>query len=343
MTHNNISDEVAVSRIQEVFLDAAASWVYTESACGESNMIPRCLQRYKLDAPLLAGGDLIDDRERIMYQDIVQDALQKTMIAAHRGVAGGNIPGNTPDAFDAALAQGADLVELDVAASGDGGLFVFHPGMEYAYLNSERLIQHMTEKEVAGLRFVNGDRTPTDQKVCTLDEVLEHLKGRCYINIDKFWDNVEPITETVRRHGMERQILVKTAPDEAVFRKMECVAPDIAYMLILQDEDKWTERMSRWNIYYVGVEALFETEDSELASEEYVRKMHNQGKLVWVNAIVYDYHAVLSAGHNDDISVVGRMDEGWGWLLKKGYDIIQTDWPLMLRQYMEKGIIPSGK
>lgn len=270
-----------------------------------------------------------------MHQDIVKDALRKTMIAAHRGVAGGNIPGNTPDAFDAALAQGAGLVELDVAASRDGGLFVFHPGMEYAYLNSERLIRDMTKEEVAQLRFVNGDRTPTVQKVCTLDEVLEHLKGRCYINVDKYWDNVEAITEAVRRHGMEQQVLVKTAPDEAVFERMERVAPDIAYMLILRNEDKWTERMGRWNIRYVGVEALFETEDAELASEEYVRRMHSLGKLVWVNAIVYDYRAVLSAGHNDDISAIGRMEEGWGWLLKKGYDIIQTDWPLMLRQYME--------
>lgn len=270
-----------------------------------------------------------------MFDDLVRDALAKTMIAAHRGAAGGNIPGNTLDAFDAALIQGADMVELDVAASADGGLFVFHPGMEYAYLGSERLIQDMTKEEVAQLRFVNGDRASTTQKVCTLDEVLEHLKGRCYINIDKYWDNVVPITETVRRHGMTEQILVKTPPDVEVFSKMENIAPDIAYMLILRDEDTWTERMNQWKLRYVGVEALFAAEDAPIASESYIQKMHDLGKLVWGNAIVYDYRQVLTAGHNDDVSVIGQMDQGWGWLLDRGFDIIQTDWPLMLRQYME--------
>lgn len=271
-----------------------------------------------------------------MNDNLIRDILSNTKIAAHRGVAGGNIPGNTLDAFDAALAQGADIIELDVASSGDGGLFVFHPGMEWAYLGSERLIRDMTKEEVAGLRFLNGDRAYTTQKIFTLDEALEHLKGRCYINIDKYWENMESITETVRRHGMTEQILVKTAPDLSVFSKMESIAPDIAYMLILRDVDNWTEQMVRWNVRYVGVEAIFTAEDAAIASEEYIGRMHSQGKLIWVNAIVYDYRQVLSAGHNDDISVTGQRDEGWGWLLRRGFDIIQTDWPLMLKQYIER-------
>lgn len=271
-----------------------------------------------------------------MFQNIREEALKKTMIAAHRGVAAGNIPGNTPDAFDAALEQGADIIELDVANSKDGELYVFHPTMEYAYLGSERLIRDMTREEVGELRFLNGDRAATTQKVCTLDEVLEHLKGRCYINIDKYWDNVEKITKTVRRHDMTGQILVKTGPDPAVFSRMEQIAPDIAYMLILRDEDIWTEQMGKWKLNCVGVEALFADEDARIASKEYLEKMHRLGKMVWVNAIVYNYRDVLSAGHNDDISVTGRREDGWGWLLERGFDIIQTDWPLMLRQYMEK-------
>ena len=43
------------------------------------------------------------------------------------GVCGGNIPGNTLEAFEAALAQGAGVIELDVSQSADGELFVFHP------------------------------------------------------------------------------------------------------------------------------------------------------------------------------------------------------------------------
>ena len=49
------------------------------------------------------------------------------LIATHRGVAGGNIPCNTIAAFEAALRQGADILEADLAPSGDGQLLIFHP------------------------------------------------------------------------------------------------------------------------------------------------------------------------------------------------------------------------
>ena len=26
---------------------------------------------------------------------------------------------------------------------------------------------------------------------------------------------------------------------------------------------------------------------------------------------------------------------GWGWLMEKGYNLIQTDWPLAMRAYMD--------
>ena len=42
------------------------------------------------------------------------------LLAAHRGVTGGNIPCNSEAAFRAAIAQGADIVELDVSLSRSG-------------------------------------------------------------------------------------------------------------------------------------------------------------------------------------------------------------------------------
>ena len=58
-----------------------------------------------------------------------------TLVAAHRGVSGANIPCNTIEAFNISLMQGADIVELDVCKSRDGKLVVFHPGIEKPHLN----------------------------------------------------------------------------------------------------------------------------------------------------------------------------------------------------------------
>ena len=121
-----------------------------------------------------------------MTFNLRQDALSRTLITAHRGVFGGNIPGNTLDSFDAALCQGADMIELDVSNTNDGELFVFHPRMEPVFLRSERLLCEMTAAQARELHFYNGDMVMTQKKLNTFDEALEHLKGRCYINVDNF-------------------------------------------------------------------------------------------------------------------------------------------------------------
>ena len=259
-----------------------------------------------------------------------------TLIAAHRGVAGGNIPCNTMEAFEAAIAQGADIIELDVSHSTDKKLFVFHPGMEKAHLGCDKLISQMASEEVEKLRFLNGDNVPTQYGISYLEDVLKRLKGRCFINIDKFWDNIEPVTTLVRKLNMQDQVIVKTGPVESQINDIEKIAPDLPYMLMLKDKDEISDEMLKRPLRYIGVEALFGNENVPIASKSYVEQMHEKGLAVWGNAIVYDYNDVIASGHNDDISVSGNPDAGWGWLLNQGYDIIQTDWPMMLRKYMEK-------
>ena len=260
----------------------------------------------------------------------------RPLLAAHRGVAGGNIPCNTLAAYEIALRQGADIVELDVARSADGVLFVFHPGMERPHLGSERLIQDMTAHEVERLRFINQDGTPTEHRISRLEEALCFLKGRCYVNIDKFWTCMPEITATVRKLDMQDQVIVKTAADSFWFDQVEAYAPDLPYMPIVSEQDTCCDTLLKRKLRYIGAEVLFTTGQSPTAQADYRDWMHERGLLIWVNAIVYDYRAVLAAGHSDDRSLMGNPDEGWGWLADAGYDIIQTDGVQMCRTYLEK-------
>ena len=269
--------------------------------------------------------------------------MKMPLIAAHRGASAGNIPCNSWAAFEAALAQGADIVEIDVSKSIDGELFVFHPRTEHIFLHSDRLISEMTAEEVRKLRFYNIDSTVTQFGVSTLDETLERLKDRCIVNIDKFPTCPAEIAAAVRRHGMQDQVLVKTNPTEEWFKIVEEVAPDLPYMIFMRKDDIFSESLKKRNLRYLGTESLFTQEDAQIAQPEYVEKMHKLGLKVWYNAIVFDYQTVHAAGHNDDISVAGNPDEGWGWLIDRGVDMIQTDWPGMLRQYMLYGYHKKAK
>ena len=90
------------------------------------------------------------------------------------------------------------------------------------------------------------------------------------------------------------------------------------------------------NINYVGVEVLFSDEGSTVASEEFIRQMHRDNILVWVNSIIYNYKQQLSGGHSDDTALTLSEDYGWGWLADRGFDVIQTDWVMMLIDYLKR-------
>ena len=123
----------------------------------------------------------------------------RILITAHRGVSGANIPCNTRTAFDIALAQGADILELDVARSRDGQLFVFHPGMEKPHLGIDCSLSELSAAEIKELRFLNQDNVPTSYGIVPLEEMFAHLRDKAYINVDKFWMWMEEITHVTRK------------------------------------------------------------------------------------------------------------------------------------------------
>ncbi len=265
---------------------------------------------------------------------LAQQREQGVLIAAHRGTAGGNIACNTQLAFEAALRQGAHIIETDLTMSADGGLFVFHPKQEKNHLHKDIHLEQMTSEEVKQQRYVNYDNTATFCPIMTLDELLEQLKGRCLINLDHAWDYLPGTIEAVRRHDMVEQIIMKTPMKEKFLTQMEELAPDMMFMPIIKEQDTVTEQLEKMNIRYVAAELVFKSEDSCLVSEEYIASHHDKGRMLWVNSILYDSKVELSGGHNDDVAIARDPDFGWGWLVEKGFDIIQTDWVGPLSAYL---------
>ena len=271
--------------------------------------------------------------------DLFEKAKENIIVVAHRGACGGNIPCNTLTAYEIALKQGADMIEVDVSRSRDGKLFIFHPGMEEDHFNKKMNFKRMKFEKIAKERYVNFDNSVTQFGVATFDDFLEQFKGRCFINIDKFWDNPELIYETIKRHNMIDQVLVKSSLSYKIIKTVEDFCPDVAFMPIVRDKHPYHKELMSRNINYIGAEVLFEKESSYMADPEFIDMMHRDGKLVWVNSIIYDYKEQLAGGHSDDTAFTVSEDYGWGWLADKGYDMIQTDWALMLINYLKE----SGK
>lgn len=268
--------------------------------------------------------------------DLREKAKENIIITAHRGVAGGNIPCNTPASCEIALKQGADMLEVDISSSADGKLFLFHPLKETAHLNKPLLLGTLPYSVIKKLHYANYDNTPTQFGIADFDDFLEQFKGRCFINIDKFWSNPEKIYKAVKRHNMQQQILVKSKLSKNVVDCMKNKTPGLQFMPIVKGEHPEHEMLLDSGINYVGVEVLFEKDSDTVAGESFIEKMHRDNILVWVNSIIFDHKVQLAAGHSDDTALTVSEDEGWGFLADRGFDIIQTDWPGMLIDYLKR-------
>ena len=270
-----------------------------------------------------------------MKFDLQSDAKKKLMLVAHRGVWGGNIPCNTIPAYETALRQGADMIEIDVDKTADGKLIIFHPGMELPFLNFGESLRRMPWEFVKQLRYVNIDNVPTQYGIHTLDEVLETFKGRCYINVDKFWDNPREISEAIRRHGMSDQVLVKTNIRRDRLDIIEEYCSDMPYMAVIKSAEERAELTGR-KLNFIGTEVLFREDTDYIASPEYIEKCHVAGELVWCNAIVYNYRTVIAADHTDDRAMCGDPEGSWGWIADRGFDFMQTDRVIDAALFLEK-------
>lgn len=264
-------------------------------------------------------------------------------LVAHRGVCGANVPCNTLAAFQAALAVGADVIELDVTKSRDGVLYVFHPGMEPVYLQGGKSIAETDAEEVDATPLLNVDRVPTHYRVPRLSEAFRLLKDRVYINVDKYWTDVAGITEEIYRAGVEKQVIVKAYAEQEVLHLVEEVAPELMFMQMVRDRDTTTDLLLDSPLKFIGNELLISGEDSPLLAPAYLKKLRERGLLTWGNAIVYNESDVISAHHTDDASFTVSPDYGWGWFLDHGFDFIQTDWLLACRTYLRSRSAKSGE
>lgn len=263
-------------------------------------------------------------------------AEKKVLVAAHRGVAGADIPCNTIPAFELALKSGADILEMDLFKSADGELFIFHTGKEPFQLDRHIDITKLSSAQIRQLRLVNVDFNETAFGLNTFDEVLEQFRNRCILNLDRCFGFLEDVIRTVERHNMKEQILLKNAPDENSLKKVEAFASEYMFMPIYMEKDTATSIIEKMNINYVGAELVFADEKSPVAQDEYIHSMHQAGKILWGNALEYNHKIPLAAGHCDNISLLDHPDKGWGWLADKGFDIIQTDWAAQCCSYIRK-------
>ncbi len=258
------------------------------------------------------------------------------IIVSHRGKHGGSIVENTVEAFELALKGGADIIETDIARTADGMLILHHDETLDRLTGVSEKVENVIFDKIKNLDLKNAIGDVSGYKINTLDEFLEHMKGRCLINLDRCWGFLEEVYARVLYHGMENQILFKSpvhmAEGTKWLQKYD-FRPD--FMPIITEDSHIEDFESLpGRVKTPIVEIFVRRETDKVISEEFIEKLHSRGIRIWVNSLTLSCRDTLSAWHDDNNSMLKGAEEGWGWLVKKGVDVIQTDWPKELQDYL---------
>lgn len=137
----------------------------------------------------------------------------RPIIFAHRG-ASADAPENTLAAFELAVAEGADAIELDAKLSADGHVVVIHDVSVERTTDGRGAVGHLSLAQLKALdagsffseKFA-GERIPT------LEEVFETVGRRALINIEltnyasPLDDLPEKVVDLVKRFGLVEQVI----------------------------------------------------------------------------------------------------------------------------------------
>lgn len=138
--------------------------------------------------------------------------LPPPIILGHRG-ASAYAPENTLAAFNLAVEQGADGVELDAKLSSDGHVVVIHDPTVDRTTGARGQVKDMTLDELktldAGSFFSDKYK---DEKIPTLEEVFEDIGKKTLINIEltnyatRSDHLVESVCMLVKRFGLQKNV-----------------------------------------------------------------------------------------------------------------------------------------
>src|SRR5919199_733431 len=147
--------------------------------------------------------------------------MPDTQVIAHRGASGHTLE-HTLRAYDLALAQGADVLEIDVRVCADGGLVLVHDDTLLRTAGDPRSVIELTGPEL--------DAVPTPGRPLRLEAVVRRYRRRTRFLVDlkdpvPAWE--ARVGDVVRELRLRRRVTVQSFERESL-RRLHAAAPWLA-------------------------------------------------------------------------------------------------------------------
>jgi len=281
------------------------------------------------------------------YQDILKwienPSDDYVMLVAHRGD-WRNAPENSIRAVQNCINMGIEIVEIDIRMTKDSQLVVIHDRTLDRTTTGKGKVADWPLDSIKTLYLKNGAGGKTQHRIPTLEEMMLSVKGKpVLLNLDKAWAYLPQTFEILKRTGtVEQSIFKGNEPYELMKAMHGSLLDSMHYMPMVWPPDyniyKRAEDRIKDPVKYskkyieaynpLAFEVIYSSEESIIFDA--IEMMQAAKVAVWVNTL----WAKLCAGHHDDMAIE-NPDAHWGWVVRHGANIIQTDRPQALIDYLK--------
>lgn len=163
-----------------------------------------------------------------MTKHPVRAMLWAMLILAHRGFRTKEYSENTPEAFQEAIRQGADGIELDMRVSRDGEIVIVHDKNLHRIAGDAHTVGELTAKELSQIQLRNGGTIPT------LNDVTATIPAPAILDLEvKHKDVTAPLIAKLKTSAALRDRCVISSYHAGVLQRIKSECPDTRTLLLI--------------------------------------------------------------------------------------------------------------
>lgn len=283
-----------------------------------------------LYAPLFIWGqnDVFDVRKQL------SENSEEVLVVSHRGD-WRNAPENSLQAIQNCIDMGVDMVEVDLKKTKDGHLILMHDKTLNRTTTGKGKPEDYTLAELKAMRLKNGAGCKTRHQIPTFEECMLLCKGKIMVNVDKGYDYFKEAYAILKKTGTVDQCVMKAGwLYEQVKAENGEVLDEMVFMPVVNLHKEGAEDVIDGYLEHMkpkAFELVFDNDGPEVL--RLIKKVRESGAKVFINSLWPE----LCGGHDDDRAVeLGEPEKSWGWIVKQGAKLIQTDRPALLLDYLEE-------
>lgn len=263
------------------------------------------------------------------------------MVAAHRGD-WYHTPENSLHGIRLCMDRGVDMLETDIRLTQDDQLVLMHDYTLDRTTTGKGEVSEKKYQELLPLRLKNIHNIETQHRIPRLDEVLDLTQNKMLIYFDKAHQDpkgkpkgykIKRIIALLKEKNLLKQgVFVLDFPYATAKEIFGEDLEKVNYIPVIDDRIENLETyVDEYLVKLNPVAFQFRIKSVEDKSYQLIPKIKQSGAKLFV-AATWQHH---TANHDDTISLENPQ-KGWGWLLDKGFNIIETNYYRELLDFLEQ-------